>query len=151
MKRFEPAEARHLDELPKGSGWQYEPKWDGFRCIAFKRGAVVELRSKSDKRLDRYFPEVVAAVRALPLRTCILDGELVIRTGARSDFDELLQRIHPASSRVNALAAQHPANYIVFDILADAPRSALAARSLSERRARLDAVAKKYFGPKGLI
>ncbi|MBV8172257.1 MAG: ATP-dependent DNA ligase, partial [Candidatus Eremiobacteraeota bacterium] len=151
MKRFEPAEARAVDELPADGGWQYEPKWDGFRCVAFKRAARVELRSKSDKRLDRYFPEVVAALKELALDTCILDGELVIRDGNRSDFDELLQRIHPAQSRVQMLAKTHPAHYIVFDILADATRSSLEEQPLAKRRLRLEAIAKKYFKPRGLL
>ena len=152
LVRLEPAEARQVERLPQGTGWQYEPKWDGFRCLAFKRGAAVELRSKSDKQLDRYFPEVVEALRALRLNTCVLDGELVIRDGNRSDFDELLARIHPAQSRVRMLAREHPAHFIVFDILADSPAGGgLDGKPLSERRKHLEAVAKAHFKKNRLI
>jgi ATP-dependent DNA ligase len=151
LKRFEPAEARSVDELPQAGGWQYEPKWDGFRCIAVKRAASVQLWSKSDKPLDRYFPEIVAAVRGLAVDLCVLDGELVIRDGNRSDFDELLQRIHPAQSCVRMLAQSHPAHFIVFDMLAEDGAAALDSRPLAERRAHLEAFAKKRFPRRGLL
>ena len=144
---YEPAEARQESALPAGERWQFEPKWDGFRCLAFKDGERVDLRSKSGKPLDRYFPEIVAAVRALPLRAGVLDGELVIFDKDRSDFDQLLERIHPAQSRVQTLSREHPARFIVFDLLADSPDSDLYERPLAKRRARLEAVAKKF--PKG--
>jgi ATP-dependent DNA ligase len=144
---YEPAEARQESALPTGDRWQFEPKWDGFRCLAFKDGERVDLRSKSNKPLDRYFPEVVAAVRALPLRAGVFDGELVIFDKDRSDFDQLLERIHPAQSRVQTLSREHPAQFIVFDLLADSPDSDLFERPLAKRRARLEAVAKKF--PKG--
>src|SRR5690349_10564406 len=95
----QPMEAKLVDTLPEGSGWQFEPKWDGFRCLAFRDGAQVELRAKSGKPLARYFPEVVAAIRALPLKHFIIDGELVIPTGKSLSFDALQMRLHPAESR----------------------------------------------------
>ena len=147
---YEPAEARQASDLPAGDRWQFEPKWDGFRCLAFKDGERVDLRSKSNKPLDRYFPEIVAAVRALPLRAAVLDGELVIFDKDRSDFDQLLERIHPAQSRVQTLSREHPARFIVFDLIADSPDSDLYERPLAKRRAKLEALAKK-FAKGGLI
>src|SRR5213075_1214172 len=94
-------EAKLVAALPEGPQWQYEPKWDGFRCLAFKDGSDVDLRSKSGQPFNRYFPEIVAAVQALGARRCVLDGELVVPEGSVLSFDELLQRIHPAKSRVD--------------------------------------------------
>src|SRR3954466_5005304 len=113
-----PMEALSVDEIPTGSEWQYEPKWDGFRCIAFRDGNKVELQSKSGQPLARYFPEVVAALLALKAKHFVLDGEIVVPVAGRLSFDELLMRIHPAASRVKKLAAEHPATFIVFDFLA---------------------------------
>jgi ATP-dependent DNA ligase len=117
---YAPAEAKPVDALPRGHEWAYEPKWDGFRCLAFKDGDDVDLRSKSGQPFDRYFPEIVEAVRALAVPRCVLDGELVVPEGNTLSFDELLLRIHPAESRVRKLAHAHPALYIVFDLLVDA-------------------------------
>jgi len=135
---FQPMEAQLVDELPRGDEWLYEPKWDGFRCLAFKDGSDVDLRSKSGQPFNRYFPEIVAAVQALGARRCVLDGELVIPEGSVLSFDELLQRIHPAKSRVDKLAREQPALFIVFDMLVDADGKSLVDRTLLERRRALE-------------
>jgi ATP-dependent DNA ligase len=140
---YAPMEARLVDEVPVGPTWQYEPKWDGFRCLAFRDGDDVVLRSRSGKPLERYFPDVVAAVRAVPASRFVLDGELVVPVGAYLAFDELLQRIHPAASRVRRLAAERPAMYIVFDLLVDDEGRALVGLPLAERRRRLEAFARR--------
>src|SRR5512146_1755937 len=110
-------EARAVPELPEGDKWQYEPKWDGFRCLAFRDGNDVELRSKSGQPLARYFPEVVESLRTLPAKRFVLDGELVIPVGRDLSFDALLLRIHPAASRIAKLSTDTPARYVVFDLL----------------------------------
>jgi ATP-dependent DNA ligase len=108
-------EARLVSELPREPGWQYEPKWDGFRCLAFRSGGEVELRAKSGKTLSRYFPEVVAMLAALAPERFVLDGELAIPLGDTLSFDALQARLHPAESRVRKLAAETPAIFILFD------------------------------------
>lgn len=128
-----PMEAKLVDALPTGPEWWYEPKWDGFRCIATRDGSDVELTSKALKPLTRYFPEVAEALAASPVRRFVLDGELVVPMEDQLSFDALLQRIHPAASRVKKLAAEWPAQYIVFDELADL------ALPLSTRRHQLEA------------
>jgi ATP-dependent DNA ligase len=142
---YAPMEAKLVDALPEGDGWQYEPKWDGFRCLAFKDGDDVDLRSKSGQAFDRYFPEIVDAVRALPVARCVLDGELVIPEGSGLSFDELLMRIHPAESRVRKLAREHPALYVVFDLLVDERGKALVDEPLAMRRAALERLAAHAF------
>ena len=102
---FPPMEALSVDEVPIGTQWQYEPKWDGFRCLIFRDGAKVELQAKSGKPLTRYFPEIVAAAQALRAKQFVLDGEIVVPQGKAFSFDALLQRIHPAASRIKRLAA----------------------------------------------
>jgi ATP-dependent DNA ligase len=134
---YPPAEAKSVKDLPRQAGWLYEPKWDGFRCLAFRQGDEVVLQSKAGQPLGRYFPEVVAALLALPARKFVLDGEIVIRSGAGLDFDALLQRIHPAASRIQRLSEETPATYMVFDLLADAKGRSLAAGPLSARRMAL--------------
>lgn len=136
-----PMLAKLARELPVGEHWCYEPKWDGFRCVVFRDGDEVLLGSRNTKALDRYFPEVVAAVKAeLPPR-CVLDGELVVpreRDGrVRLDWDSLSQRIHPAASRVAMLAEQTPAQVVAFDCLALGDDD-LTGRPLHERRAALE-------------
>src|SRR5689334_21846966 len=97
---FAPMEAQLVAEIPVKDGeWQYEPKWDGFRCLAFRDGDRVELQSKAGQPLARYFPEIVEAVRALKAERFVLDGEIVVPIDGELNFDELLQRIHPAASR----------------------------------------------------
>src|SRR5882757_2734521 len=120
-----PMEARSVDEIPVGDNWQYEPKWDGFRCIAFRDRDNIYLQSKAGQPLARYFPDVVEALARLRTQRFVLDGELVIPIGGRFSFDELQLRLHPAASRVQKLAQAHPAMLIVFDLLAEDRKSFL--------------------------
>src|SRR5215472_18760821 len=120
-----PMEARSVEEIPTGDGWQYEPKWDGFRCLAFRNGDEIFLQSKNGQPLARYFPDVATNVAKLRQRQFVLDGELVIPISGTLSFDELQLRLHPAASRVQKLAAAHPAVYIVFDLLAEDGKSYL--------------------------
>jgi ATP-dependent DNA ligase len=140
---YPPMEARPVTEIPVGDDWQYEPKWDGFRCIAFRDGKQVDLMSKAGKPLGRYFPELVHALSALAGPKFVLDGEIVIAEGDRLAFDELQQRIHPAASRIAKLSTEHPASYIVFDMLVNASGKSIAAQPLSVRRAALESFAAK--------
>src|SRR5262249_17353907 len=112
-----PMEALSAERLPEGA-WQYEPEWDGFRCLVFKAGRAVELRAKSGKPLDRFFPEVVAMIDGLTADHFVVDGELVIEIDGRLDFDALQLRLHPAESRIRKLAGETPARLVLFDILA---------------------------------
>jgi ATP-dependent DNA ligase len=139
-----PMEALSVDEVPVGKEWQYEPKWDGFRALAFRDGQKVELQSKSGRSMTRYFPDIVAALRELDAPRFILDGELVVPQGAAFSFDALLQRIHPAASRVGKLALETPALFILFDILVDAKGGDLTGEPLHQRRALLEVFFKKY-------
>ncbi len=141
---YAPMEARVVDEIPAGPGWQYEPKWDGFRCLAFRDGDSVELQSKSGQPLARYFPEVVAHVRSLAPRAFVLDGEIVIPVDGRLSFDDLLQRIHPAASRVERLSRERPAVLIVFDLLVDERGASLVGQPLAARRRALEAFAAEH-------
>jgi ATP-dependent DNA ligase len=141
-------EARIVDELPVGPQWQYEPKWDGFRCLAFRDGASIELRSKSGQTLTRYFPEVAEALAVLRSARFVLDGEIVVPMNGSWSFDALLQRIHPAASRVRKLAAETPAVLLVFDLLVDARGKDLTQLPLSHRRERLEAFAKTNLSAK---
>jgi ATP-dependent DNA ligase len=131
-------EARQEAELPGGPGWQYEPKWDGFRCIALRDGPTVELLGRSGKSLSRYFPDVVDGLRALKPRRFIIDGELTVPVGKILSFEELQMRLHPAESRVAKLAEAHPAQLIAFDMLQTVRGSDLTAKPLSDRRAALE-------------
>jgi ATP-dependent DNA ligase len=142
--KLAPMEAQSVDEIPAGPEWQYEPKWDGFRAIVRRDGGKVELQSKSGQSLTRYFPELVAALAALKPKQFALDGEIVVPHGKTFSFDDLLQRIHPAASRVRKLSAETPALLIVFDLLADERGRALTKLPLTERRARLEAFAKAF-------
>jgi ATP-dependent DNA ligase len=135
---YAPMEAKLVGEIPRGDNWVFEPKWDGFRCVAFKDGADVDLRSRSGQPFNRYFPEIVDALARIGARRCVLDGELVVPDGASLSFDELLQRIHPAASRVAKLAREHPAVYIVFDLLVDAQGRSLVGVPLAQRRSALE-------------
>jgi len=131
-------EARLVEGIPEGPEWLYEPKWDGFRCLAFKEGKSVALQSKSGQPLGRYFPELVRWIAELPASRLVLDGEIVILRGGRLAFDELLERIHPAKSRVLKLSRETPCSYIVFDLLVDRQGRSLIQETLSERRRRLE-------------
>lgn len=134
-------EARSVDEIPTGEGWQYEPKWDGFRCLLFRDHDKIFLQSKNGQPLARYFPDVVTNVATLQKQRFVLDGELVIPVGGALSFDELQLRLHPAASRVQKLAAAHPAVYIVFDLLAENGKSYLKL-NLRERRRLLEKFAR---------
>jgi ATP-dependent DNA ligase len=154
MKRLKPPlppmEAMSVSEVPIGKEWQYEPKWDGFRCLLFRDGDTVTLQSKAGKPLTRYFPEVAEAARALRAKRFVLDGEIVVPEGRAFSFDALLQRIHPAATRVQKLAEETPALLIVFDLLAD-DSGLLADEVLPARRKRLEAFAKNNFSKLGRL
>jgi ATP-dependent DNA ligase len=141
---YPPMEALSVGEIPQGNLWQYEPKWDGFRVIAFRNKQRVELQSKSCKALARYFPELVEVLLALSARQFVLDGEIVIPIKKQLSFDALLQRIHPARSRTESLARETPSKLIIFDLLVDERGRLLTQMPLTERRDRLEAFAKKY-------
>ncbi|MFL5559895.1 MAG: ATP-dependent DNA ligase [Gemmatimonadaceae bacterium] len=147
-RKYPPMEARLVDELPTGKSWQYEPKWDGFRCLAFRDGDKIDLMSKAGKPLSRYFPDVVATLLSLEPKRFVLDGEIVSTVDGAIDFDELLLRIHPAKSRVDKLAAEHPATLIVFDLLVDARGKSLTGLTLADRRDALESFMKTA-APKG--
>ncbi|HEV8140585.1 MAG TPA: ATP-dependent DNA ligase [Pyrinomonadaceae bacterium] len=140
-----PMEAKSVEKLPAGDIWQYEPKWDGFRCIAFRDGNKVDLQSKSGQPLARYFPEVVDALLKLKAKQFVIDGEIVVPIKGKFSFDDLLMRIHPAASRIKKLSQETPAKLIVFDLLVDDRGKSLVDLLLRERRNKLDAFAKKYF------
>ncbi|MFJ5486161.1 ATP-dependent DNA ligase [Hansschlegelia beijingensis] len=133
-----PMEARAAEALPKGEGWRYEPKWDGFRCLAFRAGDEVELRAKSGKPLGRYFPEVVQFLRGLKADRFVLDGELVIEIDGRLSFDALQIRLHPAESRIRKLSAATPARLTAFDMLVSPEGGSLLAEPLAKRRVELE-------------
>ncbi len=142
---YPPMEMRPVEAVPDGPGWQYEPKWDGFRCLAFRLGGEVQLQSKAGQPLGRYFPEVVAALSALAADDFVLDGELVVPQAGALSFDALQQRIHPAASRVTMLARTTPAWYLVFDLLAEAGQE-LVEQPLERRRERLERFADGFDG-----
>jgi len=133
-----PMEAKLVDALPEGEGWQYEPKWDGFRCLAYRDGAEVELQSKAGRPLARYFPDVAARIADLAADRFVLDGELIIPVGGILSFEALQLRLHPAESRVRKLAAATPARLMLFDCLALCGKSLIEA-PLAERRDALEA------------
>jgi ATP-dependent DNA ligase len=137
-RKYAPMEARLVDELPTGDEWMYEPKWDGFRCLVFRDGDKVALMSKAGKSLARYFPDLIETVRAIKATRFVLDGEIVIPCEGSFSFEQLLQRIHPAKSRVLKLASETPATLIVFDLLVDATGKSLTTRSQSVRRNALE-------------
>ena len=147
---YPPMEAKAVAEIPRGENWQYEPKWDGFRCLAFRKGEQVLLQSKAGQPLGRYFPEVVAALQKLKPAEFVIDGELVILRDGQLSFDDLLLRIHPAASRIQKLARETPATYLVFDILVDASGKSLVQLPLSERRERLERLFKKLNGQQSI-
>ncbi len=143
-KDYEPMEATLTNDIPRGEGWQYEPKWDGFRCLAFKDGADIQLQSKSGRGLGRYFPEILQALSILKADHFVIDSEIVIPAGDGFSFDDLLQRIHPAASRIKKLAHETPAVMIVFDILADTSGESLVLKPLRHRREALEEFGRKY-------
>lgn len=148
----EPMEAKSSEALPDDPGaWQYEPKWDGFRCLAFKAGGSVDLRAKSGKPLGRFFPEVVAMLAELPVERFVIDGELVIEIDGRLSFDALQARLHPAASRILKLSQETPARLVLFDMLVSPNGKPLLDQTLTDRRTALDSFGKKHANPKRLL
>jgi ATP-dependent DNA ligase len=139
---IKPQLARPAKELPEGEGWRFEPKWDGFRTIVFRDGDDVYLQSRNGKPMNRYFPEIVPDVQALPQERIVLDGELIVVVDGIQEFDLLGQRIHPAKSRVEMLAGQTPAAFVAFDLLAEGDE-VLCELPYIERRARLEAAIER--------
>jgi ATP-dependent DNA ligase len=140
-----PMEAKLADQVPSDEGlWQYEPKWDGFRCLAFKAGDSVDIRAKSGKPLGRYFPDLMDCLRDLAAESFVVDGEIVIRHSGAYSFEALQMRLHPAESRVHKLAAETPATLILFDMLADTKAAIITDMELSTRRAALEAFVSSY-------
>ena len=129
-------EARIADALPVGDGWQYEPKWDGFRCLAYAAPGAVSLYSKAGKGLDRFFPEIAALLAARVSQPCVLDGELIVAVDGRLSFEALQARLHPAESRIRRLSCETPARYALFDCL-QVGKAALLEAPLDARRAAL--------------
>ena len=148
---YAPMEASVASEIPVGEEWQYEPKWDGFRCLAFRDGDEVELQSKAEKTLTRYFPELVEALRSLKAKQFVLDGEIIIPVDDEPSFDVLLQRIHPAASRVKMLSEQYPCLFIVFDLLVNEQGAELVDKPLEQRRRELERWAKKFLRGRGTV
>lgn len=140
-----PMEALLAAELPTGEGWQYEPKWDGFRCLAKRDGGEVELISRNGRPLGRYFPDLVEALSTLEQKHFLADGELIIPVGDALSFDALQLRLHPAESRVRKLAAENPAELMLFDLLSLGGKD-YSAEPLSERRRALE----EFFGTTSL-
>jgi len=132
-----PMLATRVSELPAGDDWIFEPKWDGFRTLVFRDGDDLFIQSRDEKPLDRYFPELVAALKEQLPGRCVLDGEIVIAREQGLDFDALQMRLHPAESRVRKLAAELPASVVFFDVLAEDDRN-LCATPFAERRTRLE-------------
>jgi ATP-dependent DNA ligase len=145
-----PMEAKLAEAIPAGEGWQFEPKWDGFRCLAFRDGDTVELMSKSGKPLARYFPEIVEALLALEERRFVLDGELVLPVGEILSFAALQLRLHPAASRIAKLSSETPAQLMLFDAL-QIGSSKLADEPLEVRREALEAFMANAAGPRLLL
>lgn len=148
LRHAAPMEARSAGSLPVGSGWWFEPKWDGFRCLAFRNDAEVILQAKSGKPLTRYFPEVVTALAALSERSFALDGELLIAAEDGFSFGALQLRLHPAESRIRRLAEATPASLALFDMLIDGRGQDLRPLPLRRRKAALDDFLASHHGPR---
>jgi len=147
-KKTVPMEARSEEELPSGAGWQYEPKWDGFRCLAFKDGAKVDLLSRNQRPLNRYFPELEAAFAGLSQKQLVLDGEIVLLLDGEVSFEALQLRLHPAASRIRKLAAETPVDFVAFDLLADPKGRDLRDETLEARRTMLEVMLAKIDNPR---
>jgi ATP-dependent DNA ligase len=145
-----PMEAKLTDAIPQGDGWQFEPKWDGFRCLAFRDGEDVSLMSKSGKPLARYFPEIVDSLLAPKQKRFVLDGELVLPVGEALSFAALQMRLHPAASRIAKLSRETPAQLMLFDCLQLGPRD-LSGKPLSERRGALEQFMAEAASPRLLL
>jgi ATP-dependent DNA ligase len=141
---FLPMEAKNVGTIPSGPGWQYEPKWDGFRCVAFRDGKTVELQSKAGQSLTRYFPELAEALLHVKAQKFVLDGEIIVMVEEKLSFDDLLQRIHPAASRVTKLSKEHPGQFVLFDLLVDDRGRSLVDQKFVDRRAALESFAAKW-------
>jgi len=150
-RSYQPMEAEPATALPQGANWQYEPKWDGFRCLAFRDGPKIDLQSKSQKPLTRYFPELSAALTALKARTFVLDGEIVIPVKGNLSFDDLLMRIHPAASRILKLSQSTPCVFIIFDLLVDDKNKQLTTLPLQERRKKLESFFQRFVRGHGAL
>src|SRR3954471_623221 len=137
---LQPMEAVSVDELPAGKGWLFEPKYEGFRCVLFRDGDAVNLQSRRQRPLGRYFPEVIDAALHLPIMRFVFDGELIIPD---QPFDALQLRLHPAASRVQLLSRQHPAQIVIFDLLSNEDGQSLLDKSFGDRRAALEAAFKQ--------
>ncbi|NUR25302.1 MAG: ATP-dependent DNA ligase [Catenulispora sp.] len=137
MPPVRPMLAKAVREMPREPGLAYEPKWDGFRCVVFRDGEEVELGSRNDRPLTRYFPELLPPLREVLPPRCVVDGEIVVATGGGLDFDALQNRLHPAASRIRKLAAETPASYVAFDLLALGDRD-LTREPFRERRRLLE-------------
>jgi ATP-dependent DNA ligase len=138
-------EATSVPTIPEGPEWLYEPKWDGFRCLAFRDGKSLKLQSKAGQPLSRYFPELIEQFLALAPQKFVLDGEIVVPVDGDLSFDDLLLRIHPAASRIAKLAVETPASFIAFDLLVTERGSSLTRKTLAERRPMLEKFATRYF------
>jgi len=134
-----PMLAKRVSDLPPGEGWIFEPKWDGFRTLIFRDGDEIFIQSRDEKPLNRYFPELIAPLKAQLPERCVLDGEIVIAGSEGLEFDTLQMRLHPAASRVNKLAVEIPASVVFFDLLCENDQS-LCDRPFGERRARLESL-----------
>lgn len=143
-RTLSPMEALVVGELPKGKEWRYEPKWDGFRCLAQKRDPTVTLRSKSGRPLERYFPDIVHLLEKLPAKTFLLDGELLVEGEKGYSFSDLQLRLHPAASRVQMLAKKQPATFVIFDILETEDDQTLMSAPLFQRRHLLEQFYETY-------
>lgn len=141
-------ESRAEEELPSGKGWQYEPKWDGFRCLAFKDGTKVEMRSRHQRPFNRYFPELVEALSQLPRKRFVLDGEIVVLSDGEVSFETLQLRLHPAATRILKLSVETPANFVAFDLLVDSRGHDLRDESLARRRASLESLFEGVTNPR---
>ena len=141
-----PMEAKSVRALPEGASWVYEPKWDGFRCLAIKDGNDVVLQGKSGKPLDRYFPEVVAAIASVKPQRFVIDGEIIIRIKGELSFDALQMRLHPAASRIAKLSKETPASFTAFDALLDENGNNISGEAFTERRKALGKILGTFKG-----
>ncbi len=141
---YAPMEADTARAIPTGPEWEYEPKWDGFRCLAFRDRADIHIMSKSSQPLARYFPEMEEALRSLGANQFVLDGELIVTEKRTLDFDALLQRIHPAETRIKKLAKETPATLVLFDLLVNERGEDLSGKVLDERRFELERFAAAF-------
>jgi len=148
---FMPMEARTVDIIPEGDEWQYEPKWDGFRCLIFRDGKAIQLQSKAGQPLERYFPELVAGLAAIDAKKFVLDAEIIVPVDGALSFDDLLQRIHPAASRIAKLSVERAAQLIVFDLLVDEKGKSLIGLPLEERRPLLEAFSRKFLAGQKIV